>query len=130
MKQQVKILLAIEPEEFRKRLKALIQQQTDMKVVGEVLDPIELLLKVNETQADIVVLTLPEPGSEPGIITHLFAEFPQVLVLAISSVCEEAFLFQQIISREQLPGKSGEDVLVALRRAKDKYLWCGEGNFD
>lgn len=111
-------------------MKALIQQQTDMKVVGEVLDPIELLLKVNETQADIVVLTLPEPGSEPGIITHLFAEFPQVLVLAISSVCEEAFLFQQIISREQLPGKSGEDVLVALRKAKDKYLWCGEGNFD
>ena len=130
MKQEIKVLLANEPEEFRKRLKTLIQEQEDMKVVGEVLDPIELLLTVNETQADVVILTLPDPGGELGIATHLFAEFPQVLVLAISPVCEQAFLYQQIISREQLPGKSGEDVLVALRKVKDKCPWCGGGNFD
>jgi len=103
---------------LRELLRSLIQRQADMEVMGEVLDPVELLLAVDETQADVVVVDLPESGEEPGICSHLLAEYPQLLVLALSPGRDRAILYRQSIIKEELSKLSEDEILEAIRKTE------------
>jgi hypothetical protein len=91
-------------------------------MVGTVLDPIELLSAVEETQVAAVVVTLPGLGEMPGICSHLFYEYPQLLILALSSTCSRASVYRHVMTAEQLSGTSDEDILTAVRKAKADSL--------
>lgn len=112
----LKVLLANRPKMLRELLRDLVCQQPDMDVVGEALDPLEVLYSVRKTEADIVVTTLPRSG-EPGISSHLLAEFPELLVLALAPAGDRATLYRQVVVTEKL-GSTADDVLLStLRRA-------------
>ena len=115
---KVRVLLANKPRMLRELLRSLIQRQADMEVMGEVLDPVELLLAVDETQADVVVVDLPESGEEPGICSHLLAEYPQLLVLALSPGRDRAILYRQSIIKEELSKLSDDEILEAIRKTE------------
>ena len=115
---KVRVLLANKPRMLRELLRSLIQRQADMEVMGEVLDPVELLLAVDETQADVVVVDLPESGEEPGICSHLLAEYPQLLVLALSPGRDRAILYRQSIIKEELSKLSEDEILEAIRKTE------------
>jgi len=114
----VKVLLANGPEALRTGLATFLQQQSDIEVVGTVLDPIELLVAVADTQADVVVVTLPDTGEMPGICSHLLHEYPQLLIPALSSDRTRACVYRQAITAEPLADISDEGILAALRRMK------------
>jgi DNA-binding NarL/FixJ family response regulator len=102
----------------------LLQQQSDIEVVGTVLDPIELLVVVEDTQADVVVVTLPDSGAMPGICSHLLHEYPQLLILALSSDRTRACVYRQAITVEPLADMSDEGILMAVRRVRaGSTLW-------
>jgi len=114
----VRVLLANRPRVLRTRLAKLLQLQSDIEVVGTVLDPIELLSAVEDTQADVVVVTLPDSGEMPGICSHLLYEYPQLLILVLSLAQTRACLYRQVITVEQLSDTSDEGILIAVRMAK------------
>ena len=120
----VKVLLANGPEVLRTGLAMLLQQQSDIEVVGTVLDPVELLVAVGDTQADVVVVTLPDSGEMPGICSHLLHEYPQLLILALSSSRTRACVYCQSITVESLADISDEGILTAVRMVKaNSTLW-------
>lgn len=104
---------------LRELLKGLICRQGDMQVVGEAVDPLEVLYLARKTQADVVVTTLPETG-EPGISSHLLAELPDLIVLALAPDGNQAMLYRQILLKEELGGPAGETFVDTLRQAAAK----------
>jgi DNA-binding NarL/FixJ family response regulator len=118
MDSSVKVLLANGPEALPIGLATLLQQQSDIEVVGTVLDPVELLVAVGDTQAEVVVVTLPDSGEMPGICSHLLHEYPQLLILALSSARTRACVYRQAITVEPLADISDEGILTAVRRVK------------
>jgi DNA-binding NarL/FixJ family response regulator len=122
MGRPVRVLLANKPRALRTRLARLLRLQSDIEVVGTVLDPIGLLSAVEETQAAVVVVTLPASGEIPGICSHLFYEYPQLLILALSATQSRAYVYRQVITVEPLAGTSDEDILTAVRQAKADSL--------
>ena len=48
------------PNGLSNLLQDVIQRQENMLVVGEAFDPIDLLLTVNETDADVVIMGHPQ----------------------------------------------------------------------
>jgi DNA-binding NarL/FixJ family response regulator len=118
MDSSVKVLLANGPEALPIGLATLLQQQSDIEVVGTVVDPVELLVAVGDTQADVVVVTLPDSGEMPGICSHLLHEYPQLLILALSSARTRACVYRQAITVEPLADISDEGILTAVRRVK------------
>jgi DNA-binding NarL/FixJ family response regulator len=120
----IRVLLANSPDVLRTRLAALLQHQSDIAVVGTVLDPVELLVAVGDTQAEVVVVTLPDSGDMPGICSHLLHEYPQLLVLALSSACTRACTYRQTITVTPLSDASDASILTAVRMAKgDTTFW-------
>jgi hypothetical protein len=146
MDYSVKVLIADRPAALGTGLATLFQQQSDIEVVGTILDPmelpvavgdtpqgdmtrldtwaIELLAAVGDTQADVVVVTLPDSGEMPGICSHLLYEYPQLLILALSSARTRACVYRQTITVEPLADLSDAGILTAVRRVKtDSTLW-------
>lgn len=114
MGETIKIVTIDIPDETHDLLKALIGRQGNMVLVGEAFDPISLLLTVKDTQADVVIMGHEQPVSIPGIGTHLLAEYPDLLVLALPPRGDRAFLYQRTISRDEIPYASPADLIKAI----------------
>jgi chemotaxis response regulator CheB len=115
--QLVKILMVDVPSGLRNLLQDVIQRQENMLVVGEAFDPIDLLLTVNETDADVVIMGHSQADSMPGICTHLLIEFPILLVLIVSTIDERAFLYRRQITQEEVSYTIPEDLIARVNEA-------------
>ncbi len=78
---KIRVLLANRPRLMREVVREIIERQDDMEVVGEVLDPLDILMAVREAEVDAVILAL--KGSEDtGLCSHLLAEYPDLTIVA------------------------------------------------
>ena len=116
-----KVLLANKPKMLRELLRKSLATHADMEVVGEVTDPVRVLMKVRETGCNVVIVSLPESGEEPGICSHLLLEYPDLVVLAVSPVRDLAVAYRLSIDRTEIEGFSTESLVGVIRRA------CGGG---
>src|SRR6476660_4004808 len=112
----IKVLLANDPLILREVVREIIARQPDMEVVGEILDPLGVLLAVKETEADVVVISLRD-SEEPGLVSHLLAECPYVTVLGLASQGDTAIIVQMCLWRKGIVDPSEVNILRALRHA-------------
>ena len=117
MSQLVKILMVDVPSGLRNLLQDVIQRRENMLVVGEAFDPIDLLLAVNETDANVVIMGHPQADRMPGICTHLLAEFPILSFLIVSTTDQRAFLYERKITREEVSYTIPEDLIAKVNEA-------------
>jgi DNA-binding NarL/FixJ family response regulator len=108
---------------LRESLYELIAHESDIEVETVEPDPIELLAAVGRVEADVVIITLPETG-DPGLLSHLLTEYPDLLVIALSPADESAFVYRQVITKESLEPLSEEGLLHAIRNHTQEYLRC------
>jgi hypothetical protein len=112
---KIKILLAL-PSQTIQGLVEEIRTQPDMEIVGECLDPLALLLAAKETEAKAVIIAL-RHTQEPGLVSHLLAEYPNMTVLELDSQGTVAFIVQMCPWRKELVDPSTANVLSTLRDA-------------
>ena len=117
MSEIVKILMVNVAGNLRDLLQGVIERWDNMLVVGEAFDPIDLLLTVNETEADVVIMGHPDADSMPGICTHLLTEYPILLILIISTIDQRAFLYERKITQEEVSYTIPEDLIVRVNEA-------------
>lgn len=86
-----------------------------MEVVGEVIDPIELLREAGETAVDVVIVTPIGTDAEPRICHHLLVGFPELKVVALSGSGDAAFLYQTDQPKLRIDSPSEESILGAIR---------------
>jgi hypothetical protein len=88
-----------------------------MELVGQASDPVPLLLAVDETCADVLIVSLLENEKEPGVCSHLLMEYPGLIVLALSSTVSHGLLLRRPFSREAVADTSDESILLTIRNA-------------
>ncbi|MFQ5881375.1 MAG: hypothetical protein ACE5I9_02720 [Candidatus Methylomirabilales bacterium] len=94
----------------------MIERQDDMEVVGEVLHPVDLLVAVRETEADVLILAL-KNSEEPGLCSHLLTEHPNLTILGLTYEGKSAFIEQLCPLRREIIDPSEAKILSALRHA-------------
>ncbi len=110
---KIRILLANRPPMMLEIMREIVQRYEDMEVVGEVLDPIGLLVAVREREADAVILTLKD-YEEPGLCSHLVTEYPNLTILGLAADGKTAFLRRP---RREIKVPSVDSIVDALRDA-------------
>jgi len=113
---KLRILLANRPRMLREMVRKIIEDEQDMEVVGEVLAPVDLLVAVRETKAHAVILTM-RGSEEPGLCSHLLAEYPDLTILGLAFEGQKAFIKQLRPRREEIADPTGAKILSALRNA-------------
>lgn len=111
-----KILLAIASPLLREVLRERIEGEADVEVVEQGLDSIDLLVAVGRTKADVVIQTWPENGAMPGICSHLFLEYPDLIVVGLPGDSDKAVVCRQTIAKTVLPTVGIEDLFSAVLR--------------
>ena len=117
MNTKIKVLLASRPKLLSEVIRYLVARQPDMEVVSEVLDPIELLLAVKATEADVVIVTPLPANGEPHICTKLLAAYAQLKIVTQSAKGEAAYLYQSGSPKQRIEEPSEQLILGAIRES-------------
>ncbi len=112
----IKVLLSSRPKLLSEVIRNLIAHHADMEVVGEVVDPIELLHTGRATSVDAVIVTPLESNGEPKLCRHLLAEYPLLKVVTLSARGEAAYLYQSDVPRLRIE-PTELSILDAIREA-------------
>jgi NarL family two-component system response regulator LiaR len=93
----IKIILADDHTMFREGLRAIINGESDMAVVGEARDGFEVLEKVNELTPDVVLMDINMPRLDGIKATrHLSAQHPQARVIILTMYGQDQYVFESI----------------------------------
>jgi DNA-binding NarL/FixJ family response regulator len=83
---KMRVLLADDQENVRSALRLVIDQVPDFEIIGEVTDPDQLLLKIEEGKPDLLLLDWELiPAQRKGFFTTLKNHYPHLYVIAMSS---------------------------------------------
>lgn len=115
--QKIKVMLASRPKMLSDVIRNMIEHQTDMIMVAEVIDPIKLLFFVREIAVDVVIVTPLKANGEPKICSHLLAAYPHLKIVTLSARGEAAYLYQSGVSKLRIDDPSGQSILGAIREA-------------
>lgn len=97
MTEMIRILIADDYPLVRDSLRALIETEPGMDVVGEAADGIEAVLKARSLQPDVILLDLVMPRQD-GIaaISEITRENPEIRILVLTSFAEDEKVFPAI----------------------------------
>ena len=115
-----RILLAVRPTLLRELLAHIVDQETDTEFVGQIdeTDPVSLLLAIGRTEANILIhaeSNVDDPEMFASGYTHLFAEYPGLIIVRIDPEQNTACAYQQTIKTTPLPSTALSDVISSLR---------------
>jgi DNA-binding NarL/FixJ family response regulator len=106
-------------------IRGMVSRQSDMEVVCEVVDPIELLLSVSTTKVDVVIFTPLSSEGESKICSHLLAESPQIKIVTLLAKGEIAFLYESDAPKKRIEEPSEKSILGAIRESLQKTMQIG-----
>ncbi len=93
----IRILLADDQAIFRKGLREIIDNQSDMTVVGETKDGLEAVSKAEELAPDVILMDLRMPGLDGIEATRLIiARAPEAKIVILTMHLEEACVTEAI----------------------------------
>lgn len=119
MTETIRVLIADDYPLVRDSLRALIETEPGMDVVGEAADGVEAALKARSLQPDVILLDLVMPRQD-GIaaIGEIKRENPEARILVLTSFAEDDKVFPAIKTGAQgylLKDSSPQQLLEAIR---------------
>lgn len=90
----IRVLVADDHPIVRRGLRALVQEQSDMEVVGEAADGVEAVLKTRALRPSVIVLDMDMPRLDGlGALRQILQENPQARVLMLSGLPADNAVF-------------------------------------
>lgn len=98
-----------------RRLEREIEAQPDMEILEIRPSPMQILLTATQVEVDVVVIPLTD-STEPGVMSHLLSELPDVTVLLLSPTADSAYIVQRCPWRREFLDASAANIVSILRR--------------
>ncbi len=124
----IKVFVADDHTLIREGIKNLIENEPDLKLVGEASNPYEIVEKCQHANPDIILLDLSMPGkSGLDVLKDIKNVSPNIRVLIMTMMPEEQFAKRTLkagasgyITKDSSP----EDILAAIRKVASgrKYV--------
>jgi chemotaxis response regulator CheB len=117
MLRRIRVLVANRPRLMRELVLATIADQSDIEVVGEVMNPeSDLTEAVDESLPDVLILALDDPDKRAAQCGFLLGRYPRMRILALAPEENRGILYWAIVDVRTKPLESSEDgILHALR---------------
>ncbi len=128
----MKILLVEDHRATRQEVRALIEQQPDMRVVAEAETGEESVGKARDHTPDVIIMDILLPGMNGIEATHkILADIPGIRILALSNHFGES-LVQAVMTAGCLgyvrKSRAFEELIPALRSVMDGRLYVSQGS--
>ena len=117
---QINVMLSSRPKLLSEVMQNLIERQPDMKLVGEVVDPIELLFVLKSTPADIVIITPLKTNGDPRICGQLLKEHPHLRILILTQNSEAVYIYQSGSEKVRIEKPSKQTILDIIMKTREQ----------
>ena len=114
---RINVMFSSRPKLLSEVIRNLIERQPDMTVIGEVIDPIELIFALRIHHADIVIITPLKSNGVPKICSQLLKEHPLLKILAIPVDSKAFSIYQSNAPRIEIENPSEQSIVDAIRKA-------------
>ena len=129
--QKIRILIVDDQKMIREGLKALIQTESDLEVIGIANNGEEGIKQVEVHQPDIVLMDMEMPGLDGVSATKIICEkFPQVKILVLSTFDTQEYVAKSLSSGAMgylLKGTPANELVNAIRSVYLGYAQIGPG---
>lgn len=119
MTEMIRVLIADDYPLVRDSLRALLETEPGMEVVGEAADGVEVVLKAHVLQPDVILLDLVMPRQDGiGAIGQIKQQDPDARILVLTSFAEDEKVFPAIKAGALgylLKSSSPQQLLYAIR---------------
>ena len=120
---KTKVLIVDDHEGFRDGLKAVINLEADMEVVGEAQDGEKAIVLTHELLPDIILMDMKMPAMDGAETTRrILAELPGMKILALSIYANDEFMASMMRAGAMgyiLKGCDSEELTGIIRKAVD-----------
>ncbi|MBN1781231.1 hypothetical protein JW948_08915 [bacterium] len=112
---KINVMFSSRPKLLSDVLRNLIERQPDMIIVGEVIDPIELISALRTTPVDVVIITPHKANGMPRLCTQLLNEHLKLRILLITLESTGVYIYQSGSGRKYIEKPSERSILDAIR---------------
>jgi AmiR/NasT family two-component response regulator len=113
---RVRVLVANYPRLMRELVLAVIADQSDIEVIGEVQDESALAEAIDEAQPDVLILALDDADKRIAQCGFLLGRYPQMKILALAPEKNRGIFYWATVDVRTRPLESSEaGILSALR---------------
>lgn len=127
----IRILLVDDQKLIRQGLKALLELDSDLQIVGSASDGHSAIEQVGRFLPDVVLIDVRMPGMDGVTATRIICErFPNTKVLVLSGYDDEKFLADALRAGAKgylLKDTPAEELIEALRSIHKGYAQIGPG---
>lgn len=117
---KIRILIVDDHPIYRDGLRALLERQNDMEVVGEAENGLDAIAKARELYPDVILMDVNMPVMDGAEATsRILAETPEMKILALSIQAEDGFMASMIRAGATgyiLKGSDSEKLFGIIRR--------------
>jgi two-component system response regulator NreC len=121
----ISILLADDHKLFRESIRALLQQQPEMRIVGEAANGLETLTLAMQLRPMLLVLDVAMPGlSGLDVIRQVKRRYPEMFVVVLSGYNDEGYVIDALshgASAYVLKEQSVGDLVLAIKATAAGY---------
>ena len=118
---KIRVLVANQPRMMRDLVLAIISDQPDIEVVGEIEDASRIAQSVDESRPDFVIVGLDRPEQRPPICDYILTHHPLTKVLAVPTEYDQGVFFWADI--QSIAIESSEDGILSAIRGKAKPVF-------
>ena len=119
---KIKVMFSSRPKLLSEVIRNLIEHQSDMEVMGEVVDPIELIFALREMPVDVVIITPLSVNQNPRLCSQLLKEHPKLVILTLTKENEAVYVYQSNTERWSIEKPSEQIIIDVIHKSLRSFL--------
>jgi DNA-binding NarL/FixJ family response regulator len=81
----IRVLVANRPRLMRELVLSIFADESDIQIVGEVVEDAQIPTTVEQTLPDLLVIALDDPSKRPSICDALLRRYPRMRIIALAA---------------------------------------------
>jgi DNA-binding NarL/FixJ family response regulator len=119
---RVRVLVANRPRLMRELVLAVIADQPDIEVIGEVEDENQLVEMIEDAEPDILILTLDDADKRIAQCGFLLGRYPQMKIIALAPEKNRGLFYWATVDVRTKPLESSEAGLLSALRERPSLV--------
>jgi len=119
---RVRVLVANRPRLMRELILAVIADQPDIEVIGEVEDENQLAEMIEDAEPDILILTLDDADKRIAQCGFLLGRRPQMKIIALAPEKNRGLFYWATVDVRTKPLESSEAGLLSALRERPSLV--------
>ncbi len=119
---RVRVLVANRPRLMRELVLAVIADQPDIEVIGEVEDENQLTEMIEDAEPDILILTLDDADKRIAQCGFLLGRYPQMKIIALAPEKNRGLFYWATVDVRTKPLESSEAGLLSALRERPSLV--------